>query len=35
MHGLQVEAFDVEDGHRPSGGRIARWHAFGFACRKA
>lgn len=31
--GLVLEAFDVEDGVRPSGGRITRWHAFGFAAR--
>lgn len=32
--GLELEAFDVEDGVRPSGGAIVRWHAFGFAARK-
>lgn len=32
--GLEVEAFDIEDGHRPSGGQITRWHAFGFAACK-
>ncbi len=32
--GWVVEAFDVEDGYRPSGGAITRWHAFGFAARK-
>ena len=31
---LVVEAFDVEDGYRPSGNEITRWHAFGFAARK-
>ncbi len=31
---LEVEAFDVEDGYRPSGKEITRWHAFGFAARK-
>ena len=34
MATLVVEAFDIEDGHRPSGGEITRWHAFGFAARK-
>ena len=34
LAGLEVEAFDIEDGHRPSGGQITRWHAFGFAARK-
>jgi tellurite methyltransferase len=34
LAGLEVEAFDVEDGFRPSGGEITRWHAFGFAARK-
>ena len=32
---LTIEAFDVEDGFRPSGNEITRWHAFGFAARKA
>lgn len=32
--GLMIEAFDVEDGVRPSGGGITRWHAFGIAARK-
>ena len=32
--GLELEAFDVEDGLRPSSGGITRWHAFGFAARK-
>jgi tellurite methyltransferase len=31
--GLELEAFDIEDGYRPSGGEITRWHAFGFAAR--
>lgn len=30
-----VEAFDIEDGYRVSGGQVTRWHAFGFAARKA
>ncbi len=34
LQGLVVEAFDVEDGVRPSGGVITRWHAFGIAARK-
>jgi hypothetical protein len=32
---LVIEAFDVEDGLRPSGGRLTRWHAFGIAVRKS
>ena len=32
---LVIEAFDVEDGVRPSGGRLTRWHAFGVAVRKS
>jgi tellurite methyltransferase len=32
---LVVEAFDVEDGYRVSGEEVTRWHAFGFAARKA
>jgi tellurite methyltransferase len=31
---LSIEAFDVEDGYRVSGGEVTRWHAFGFAARK-
>ena len=31
---LVVEAFDVEDGVRPSGNQITRWHAFGVAALK-
>ena len=31
---LMVEAFDIENGYRPSGGAITRWHAFGFVARK-
>lgn len=27
--GLTIEAFDVEDGWRPSGGAMTRWHAYG------
>lgn len=29
LDGLTIEAFDTEDGWRPSGGVITRWHAFG------
>ena len=32
---LTIEAFDIEDGYRVSGGDVTRWHAFGFAARKA
>jgi hypothetical protein len=32
---LVVEAVDIDDGYRPSGGMLARWHASGFAARKA
>lgn len=35
LQSLQLEAFDIENGYRPSGGQITRWHAFGFAARKA
>lgn len=31
---LDLEAFDIEDGVRPSGGRVTRWHAFGIIARK-
>lgn len=31
---LVVEAFDIEDGFRPSAGGLTRWHAFGVAARK-
>lgn len=31
---FEIEAFDVENGYRPSGGELTRWHAFGFAARK-
>lgn len=34
LHGLDLEAFDIEDGRRPSSGTIVRWHAFGFAAHK-
>lgn len=34
LAGLDVEAFDIEDGWRPSGGELTRWHAFGVAARK-
>jgi SAM-dependent methyltransferase len=30
---LTIEAFDIEDGVRPSGGAMTRWHAFGIAVR--
>lgn len=29
-----IEAFDIEDGHRPSAGELTRWHAFGVVARK-
>ena len=32
---LTIEAFDIEDGYRVSGGEVTRWHAFGFAACKA
>lgn len=32
---LCIEAFDIEDGLRVSGGEVTRWHAFGFAASKA
>lgn len=31
---LALEALDIEDGYRVSGGEVTRWHAFGFAARK-
>jgi hypothetical protein len=31
---FNLEAFDVEDGHRVSGGQVTRWHAFGVIARK-
>jgi tellurite methyltransferase len=34
LSGLQVEAFDVEDGVRPSGPQMTRWHAFGISARQ-
>ena len=34
LEGLIVEAFDVENGVRPSGDVLTRWHAFGIAARK-
>lgn len=34
LEGLVVETFDIEDGFRPSGGELTRWHAFGIAVRK-
>ena len=34
LEGLVIEAFDIEDGLRPSGGELTRWHAFGIAARK-
>lgn len=34
LGGLEIEAFDVEDGLRPSGGEMTRWHAFGVSARK-
>ncbi len=33
LEGLVIEAFDIEDGIRPSGGGLTRWHAFGIAVR--
>lgn len=30
----ELEAFDIEDGVRPSGGQVTRWHAFGVTARK-
>ena len=34
LEGLIVEAFDIKDGLRPSGGELTRWNAFGIAARK-
>ena len=34
LAGLILEAFDIEDGVRPTGDGITRWHAFGIAVRK-
>lgn len=34
LEGLMIEAFDIENGVRPSGGILTRWHAFGVAVRK-
>jgi len=34
LQGLQIEAFDIEDGWRPSGGEMTRWHAFGVSARR-
>lgn len=34
LAGLEVESFDVEDGVRPSGGQVTRWHAFGVIARR-
>lgn len=34
LRGLQVEAFDIEDGVRPSGPQMTRWHAFGISARQ-
>ena len=34
LAGLHLEAFDVEDGWRPSGGQMTRWHAFGVSARR-
>ena len=31
---LLIEAFDIENGVRPSGGEITRWHAFGITVRR-
>lgn len=30
---LELESFDIEDGVRPSGGGVTRWHAFGVIAR--
>lgn len=35
LEALEIEAFDIEDGHRVSGSEVTRWHAFAFAARKA
>ncbi len=34
LHGLDLEAFDIEDGFRPSAGQMTRWHAFGVSARQ-
>lgn len=34
LSSLDVEAFDIEDGVRPSGGQVTRWHAFGVIARQ-
>jgi SAM-dependent methyltransferase len=34
LSALQVESFDIEDGVRPSGREVTRWHAFGIIARK-
>lgn len=34
LQGLEIEAFDIEDGLRPSAGQMTRWHAFGISARK-
>ena len=34
LSSLRIEAFDIEDGYRPSGGQITRWHAFSFSASK-
>jgi SAM-dependent methyltransferase len=34
LQGLQVEAFDIENGWRPSGDAMTRWHAFGVSARQ-
>jgi tellurite methyltransferase len=34
LAGLEIEAFDIEDGWRPSAGEMTRWHAFGVSARK-
>lgn len=31
---FRLEAFDIEDGWRPSGGELTRWHAYGVIARK-
>lgn len=34
LQGLQLEAFDIENGWRPSAGQMTRWHAFGVSARQ-
>lgn len=34
LAGLEIEAFDIENGLRPSAGEMTRWHAFGVSARK-